>query len=50
LLGKILEEIAQTASDRVVVITGAGGGFCAGADLASSGGGAERLGQGPNAR
>ncbi|MFB0976468.1 MAG: enoyl-CoA hydratase-related protein [Myxococcota bacterium] len=50
LLGKILEEIAQTASDRVVVITGAGGGFCAGADLASSGGGAERLGQGPIAR
>jgi 2-(1,2-epoxy-1,2-dihydrophenyl)acetyl-CoA isomerase len=32
-LRSIFQEISQTASDRVLVITGAGGVFCAGADL-----------------
>jgi enoyl-CoA hydratase/carnithine racemase len=32
-LGAILAEIKRTESDRVVVLTGAGGAFCSGADL-----------------
>jgi 2-(1,2-epoxy-1,2-dihydrophenyl)acetyl-CoA isomerase len=32
-LGRVLTEIAATPTDRAVVITGAGGSFCAGADL-----------------
>ena len=32
-LRRILHEVSLTASDRVLVITGAGGAFCAGADL-----------------
>ncbi|MEB2345425.1 MAG: enoyl-CoA hydratase-related protein [Deltaproteobacteria bacterium] len=32
-LRRLLQEVAHTASDRVLVITGAGNSFCAGADL-----------------
>jgi len=33
-LRRLLQEVSQNASDRVLVITGAGDAFCAGADLA----------------
>ncbi len=33
-LGSVVGEIARSSADRVVVITGAGGEFCSGADLA----------------
>lgn len=49
-LGEVFEEIAQNPDDRVMVLTGAGDAFCAGADLAGSGGGASRVGLGPVAR
>ncbi|WP_238005519.1 enoyl-CoA hydratase-related protein [Dactylosporangium sp. AC04546] len=34
-LGRVLGEIARTPADRAVLITGAGGAFCAGADLSA---------------
>ena len=40
-LRQVLDEVAITSQDRVLVITGAGGAFCSGADL-SDGGGGER--------
>ena len=36
-LGEIVAEVTANDTDRVLVITGAGGDFCAGADLASAG-------------
>ncbi|MGD9751993.1 MAG: enoyl-CoA hydratase/isomerase family protein [Acidimicrobiia bacterium] len=36
-LSAVLDEIARTPTDRVVVITGAGGDFCSGADLGGGG-------------
>jgi 2-(1,2-epoxy-1,2-dihydrophenyl)acetyl-CoA isomerase len=36
-LGEVFREVAVTPSDRVVVLTGAGGDFCAGADLVDMG-------------
>ena len=38
-LQQVLDEVADTATDRVLVMTGAGGAFCSGADL--SGGNAD---------
>ncbi len=35
-LGRLATEVAMTRSDRVLVLTGAGGDFCAGADLVAS--------------
>lgn len=34
-LREVMEEVADRADDRVVVVTGAGGDFCAGADLSA---------------
>ena len=36
-LRKVFEEVAARVADRVVVVTGAGGDFCSGADLGPSG-------------
>lgn len=36
-LRRVFQEVRETDSDRVLVVTGAGGSFCAGADLAGDG-------------
>ena len=36
-LGETFREVAESTTDRVMVLTGAGGAFCAGADLTSAG-------------
>lgn len=36
-LQRLLQEVAQSAEDRVLVVTGAGGAFCTGADVAEMG-------------
>ena len=35
-LAQIFTEVARTATDRVLVVTGAGGAFCSGVDLAAA--------------
>ena len=45
-LTSVFNEVASTASDRVLVVTGAGGAFCSGADLS----GGSSLGEGGLAR
>lgn len=42
-LRRIFQEVTQTESDRVLVITGAGGAFCSGADLSG-----DMMGAGPH--
>lgn len=41
-LGEVLDEVALSDQDRVLVLTGAGGAFCAGADLWAAGDGPPR--------
>jgi len=47
LLGEAFDEIAANPEDRVMVLTGRGSAFCAGADLSGSPAAAQRLQQGP---
>jgi 2-(1,2-epoxy-1,2-dihydrophenyl)acetyl-CoA isomerase len=49
-LGARLQEVAANPDDRVLVLTGEGDAFCAGADLTGAGGTVERLAQGPVGR
>jgi enoyl-CoA hydratase/carnithine racemase len=49
-LGALFGQIAANPDDRVVVLTGAGDAFCAGADLAGGGETIQRLQHGPIAR
>jgi len=49
-LGACLEEVAQNPDDRVLILTGAGDAFCAGADLKASRKEVSPLSQGPVAR
>jgi 2-(1,2-epoxy-1,2-dihydrophenyl)acetyl-CoA isomerase len=49
-LAEAFDEIAANPDDRVMVLTGAGRAFCAGADLTGSPAMLERMGRGPVAR
>jgi enoyl-CoA hydratase/carnithine racemase len=49
-LGRCFDEVAANPDDRVLVLTGCGEAFCAGADLSGDGDQARRLTQGPLAR
>ena len=49
-LGECFEEVAANPEDRVLVLTGDGSAFCAGADLTGSKAALERVAQGPVAR
>jgi 2-(1,2-epoxy-1,2-dihydrophenyl)acetyl-CoA isomerase len=46
-LGEVFDEIASNPEDRVMVLTGRGSAFCAGADLSGSPATAQRIQQGP---
>jgi len=49
-LGAMFQEVAANPDDRVLVLTGSGQAFCAGADLKGSPDAAARIDQGPVAR
>lgn len=49
-LGALFDEVAQNPDDRVLVLTGAGNAFCAGADLRGGGDEAKQLARGPVSR
>jgi 2-(1,2-epoxy-1,2-dihydrophenyl)acetyl-CoA isomerase len=49
-LGRYFDEVAANPDDRVMVLTGCGEAFCAGADLAGPGDQTKRITQGPIAR
>jgi 2-(1,2-epoxy-1,2-dihydrophenyl)acetyl-CoA isomerase len=49
-LGQCFDEVAANPQDRVLVLTGAGDAFCAGADLSGSKEAREKLAEGPVAR
>ncbi len=49
-LGRYFDEVAANPDDRVMVLTGCGEAFCAGADLGGGGDETKRITQGPLAR
>lgn len=46
-LSAFLGEVAETASDRVLIVTGGEGAFCSGADLSGAGGRSPKMDAGP---
>jgi len=50
LLGKAFDEVANNPEDRVLIVTGRGEAFCAGADLSGSGTSGQRIQAGPVTR